>query len=362
MKSNGIKSGRVKPHDQTEQRYSAAYFSIFAILPAFIVLFAVALWSGVARSRSSAAPGFIDKTNWSLQPAFLFILALLIDQSWYQHLRCWQCLPTREVLYAGNRLETNPEALADLVACMRRWRRYAVWLSVFLGVLLTTIDAGCLWHEYGLLGAPRNACSEQDFTIAFRLGQFFPPISKSLNAFVVVTAYALQGLLISYGWLAVSQLILNSFCFLGFERLSYSTKRDLSIRLNYRDKLHEFGLTDVNRAINITYVFVAVGMLLPVLSAYWNPVPDLGQWLLRILLPLILLTPFLAPITDRIRRVNEAAERARADPDPEATNDYNKQLLWPFEHTQIGYVGKIAAGIAIGEYVYLVSRNFKDLF
>lgn len=102
-------------------------------------------------------------------------------------------------------------------------------------------------------------------------------------------------------------------------------------------------------------------MCLPVLSAYWNPEPDLGQWLLRILLPTILLVPAAIPIAERMARIDEAAERMRRDSDPKAQEQYGKQSLWPFEKTQIGYVGKIAAAIALGEYIYLITRNIKDI-
>ena len=108
-------------------------------------------------------------------------------------------------------------------------------------------------------------------------------------------------------------------------------------------------------------MFIALGMILPVLSAFWNPEPDFGQWTLRVLVPLIVLMPAGIPIVERVSRVAEDADRMRRDPDPEAREEYAKQRLWPFEQTQIGYVGKIAAGVAAAEYAYLITRNVANL-
>ena len=254
----------------------------------------------------------------------------------------------------------NPSSVTDLVLWLEHVRPFLVALSVLLGLLLTAVDAGCLWAEYGVFGPPRVVCTERDFTIAFRLSEF-SSVSQSMNGWFVVAAYLMQGALITYGWIALLELVVHSYCFWRFEHFRRIEPIGLRILLNYKDPLQEFGLSDVNRAINITYVFIAAGMCLPVLSAYWNPEPDLGQWLLRILLPSILLVPAAIPIAERMARIDEAAERMRRDSDPKAQEQYGKQSLWPFEKTQIGYVGKIAAAIALGEYMYLITKNIKEI-
>ena len=318
-------------------------------------------WLGLAATSDPDTPGYRQKTNWSLQPLFWPILALLVDQAWRQYMKAWRNLPSREVIYREGALDTDAGSLGPLIARLQDFRPYLVALSVLLGLLLTAVDAGCLWAEYGAFGPPTSTCCERDFTIAFRLRDAFPSIAPSTNGWFVVAAYLLQGALITYGWLALLQLVLHSYSFLRFETLKTVASGQLQMLLNYKDPLREFGLTDVNRAINLTYIFIALGLALPVLSAYWNPEPDLGQWLLRILLPLIVLVPAAIPVAERMSRIVEAGERMRRDPDPTAQEQFAKQSLWPFEKTQIGYVGKIAAAVAAGEYLYLITKNIKDI-
>lgn len=315
---------------------------------------------GLASTSDPDVPGYLQKTNWSLRPLFWPILALLVHHGWRTYVRAWQGLPTREVVFRNGVLETSPDSLTFVVDRLSALRPLALGLAVLLGMGLSAVDAGCLWAEYGVIGAARAACSETDFTIAFRLDAF-AGIDRSANGWFVLAGYVMQGGLASYALFALMQLLLQSSYFLSFEKRPLVAPRGLAIRLNYRDPLREFGLGQVNRAINTTYVFIALGMALPVLSAFWNPAPDFGQWTLRVLLPLIVLFPAGIPIFERVSRVAEAADRMRKDPDPGAPDDYAKQRLWPFDQTQIGYVGKTAAGLAFAEYGYLITRNISDL-
>ncbi len=114
---------------------------------------------------------------------------------------------------------------------------------------------------------------------------------------------------------------------------------------------------------NTMYVLIALGMMLPVLSAasQHSATADLGQLLLRWFLPLILLGPLLVPLADRYFRMREASDRVRKSEDPSDVEEFSKQQLWPFERTQIAYLGKTAAALAVAEYLYVVGRNAADL-
>lgn len=328
---------------------------------ASVALLVVSYPLGLAESEPSGQ-GYAEKVNWSLQPLFWPVLALFINNSWRWYEEAWWAIPSHGVLWKGNHVCTDTNALTVIVATLRKTRPYLFVPALLLGGLLSALDAGCLWREYGVFGASHPAaCIEDDFTVAFRLNEKFPNASISSNGWFVLVAYFLQAGLIGYAWVVNFQLALHSYYFLKFETLSANPDR-LSLRLNYRDPVREFGLSGINRAINITYVFIALCMLLPVLSAYQNLDLDLGQLLLRIFLPLVLLVPIVVPIAERITRVKEAAERMRRDPEPGAQDDFAKQRLWPFEGTHIGLIGKAAALMIAGEYLFLFSRNFKDLW
>lgn len=318
---------------------------------------------GLAATAVVKVPGYAEKTNWSLQPLFWPILALLTHLGWRLYQEAWRRLPSHGVLWKGDEIYTNPVATRGVVSALEKTRPYLVVTAIVLGALFTAIDVGCLWREYGVLEPSTTQCIESDFTVAFRLPEF-PEVTvadRPMNGWFVLVAYFLQGGLIAYGWLATLQLALHSTYFLKFETRAANSDQ-LALRLNYRDPSREFGLADVNRAINVTYSLIALGMLLPVLSAYWNPEPDPGQWLLRIFVPLILLVPAVVPIVERVERVKEASDRMRSDADPRAQGDFAIQRLWPFEGTQIGYIGKTAAAVVLGEYLYLITRTISHLF
>lgn len=326
---------------------------------ASLTLLVISYPLGLAESNAPNAPGYIEKTNWSLQFLFWPILALLVDLSWRLYQKAWKNLHSHGVLWKEGEVFSDPTAVDDLVAELEAWRPHLVGASVAVGLLITALDLGCLWVEYGVFTGPAHACEQRDFTFAFRLAGF-PGVTRYENGLFVLAAYLLQGGLITYASTAFLQLTIQSFYFLNFESRSANTNQ-LEIRLNYKDPLREFGLADVNRAINITYVFIALGMLLPVLSAYWNPEPDFGQWVLRTLIPIVLLIPAAVPIAERISRVKEAAERMRNSPDPEAEESFDKQRLWPFEGTQVAYIGKAALIVGSAEYAYLFTKNITRL-
>lgn len=330
------------------------------LFTASLALLAISYPLGLAESNTPGVPGYVEKTNWSLQFLFWPILASLIDLSWRLYQKAWKNLHSHGVLWKGNEVISDPTAVLDVVTDLEEWRPYLAGASIAVGLLITALDMGCLWTEYGVFGDSAPACEQRDFTFAFRLTAF-PGVGQYENGLFVLAAYLLQGGLIAYASMAFLQLTTQSFYFLSFESRSANTNQ-LEVRLNYQDPLREFGLADVNRAINITYVFIALGMLLPVLSAYWNPEPDFGQWILRTLIPIVLLIPAAIPITERVSRVKEAAKRMRrSSPDPEAEENFDKQRLWPFEGTQIAYIGKAAVTIAAMEYAYLITKNITRL-
>ncbi len=313
--------------------------------------------------------GYFEKPNWSLHFLFFLILAVLIHLTWRSYLEAWQSLPEQKVLYNFDDVEESPSALRPLFEALSKARPYLFALAASIGLLFTAADAGCLWNEYEIISGA-EFCSEEDFTIAFRLNtfSFIDEDQKTSNGVFVLAAYVMQGALIAYAFMAFFQLAIQGFYFMRFEHRSFASRKRpktrLSLRLRYDDPLKEFGLSVLNRAINMTYVFMALGMVLPVLSAASQPSDapfDFGQWMLRLFLPLILLVPFVIPVADRISRVKEVEKRVQESGDPKAEEALDKQRLWPFEATRIAYVGKMAAAVVVLEYGYLIKRNLADL-
>ncbi len=299
----------------------------------------------------------VEKLNWSLYPLFFIICGLLIKTSWHLYIEAWNSLPSNNVIYRKNVVERRLDVIKPTVKLINKARVPLIFASVLFGFLLSAIDAWCLWFEYGILRGD-HYCSENDFSIAFKLESYV--VSKFSNGIFVVAVYTLQSCLISMGLIALFQIILHGYFFLFFEKIESNKKSNIEIKLNINDRLGEFGLTEVNRALNTNYIFIAVAMTIPVLSAFSQPegVIDHGQWLLRLLLPLLLLAPLAIPYYDRFFRVKEASDRAKASASENDAEDFKKQSLFPFEGTQLGYLGKTAAAIALAQYIYLFTNTF----
>ena len=334
---------------------SPILYSITALIfLSSITLYPISIWLEIAFSTSLDAPGYLQKLNWTLQPLFWPVLVLLVDFSWHLFCDAWRTLPTHNVIYTNNAIKKADETyFNEFIKHLTKKRSY--------GMVLTALDAGCLWKEYEVFGLSSQLCSDKDFHIAYRLSEFpnMTIIDKFQNGLFTLVTYLYQGAVIAYGFLILSQLLLHSISFLNFENTKFANKNNIAIKLNYTDRLREFGLSDLNRAINITYIFISIAMLLPVLSAYWNPNLDFGQIMLCFLLPCIIILPALIPIIERTNRIKEAAERLKKDENKENHELYSKQRLWPFDKTQLSYLGKFAAIVAVGEYIYIIKHDLK---
>lgn len=306
--------------------------------------------------------GYFDKWNWLLFPAYWPISAVLIYFSWELFLNAWRSLAENRVLYRANKPLRDGSILEPFLSRLSIFRVYLIALSVIVGLVLTTIDATCLLHEYSIL-APSHSCPP-DFTVAFRLRENFPHFHESDQSLLkfILAQYLMQGILIAMAFTVLSQLLLHSFAFLKFESLRYPKQHGLSLRLNVADEFGEFGLSDINKAINLTYIFIAFAMIVPVLSvASKPPGADAGQILMAILLPLLLFAPAIIPIFDRIMRRNAAERAVRTQGDRDLVQSFLRQKLWPFEQTAFSYIGKICLGLAIGAWTYVTPNVLKSL-
>ena len=329
---------------------------IFACLA--IIADIVAIFIGVAYEDN----GYLAKLNWSLFPIFFIIVGFLIHSSWHLFISAWKSIHDHSVIYSNDGAEATASMLAPLIHKIESKRKYILIISVILGLLITSIDAGCIWGEYGLIEGMQQ-CHERDFSVAFAMKDTFPDADITSNGLFNIYVYFLQGALIAAGWIALLQLTIHTYYIFRFEETKEAKNASLTLQLNINDPLQEFGFTEVNRALNIAYINIALVMVIPVLSTANQQLDyaDLGQWLLRILLPLLILLPILITYIDRIGRIKEASNRALKSNNKEDHEDFLKQRLWPFDKTQLAYVGKIAVGVAVVEYIYLINGNVISL-
>lgn len=301
--------------------------------------------------------GYWRKPNWYLYPGFFVVVGYLASASWSYFEDVWRNLVRNRLLWRDNALETDNGSLEPFIYELTRLRPILFAVSILIGLALTSLDAGCLWKEYltpGLVYAcPRN---DVDFSVAYWLPINVNPVA---NGIFVLVVYLLQGLLIAYALFATFQMILHSASLLLFERLSFARQHHYEIHLNARDPLRQFGLFEVNKALNVVYIFIALGMVAPFLSielAFENhETMGIGKQLLRICIPLILFVPLAIPIADRAFRYPDIASRVRATQQTSDADELDKQKLWPFDPvTRIGLIGKACFAVAFLEYSYVL--------
>lgn len=323
----------------------------------FVCLSSIANVASIGFGLAWGDSGYLRKMNWCWNPLFFILVGLLVHMSWTLFMNAWHSIHKHSLLYVGNNIELTNSKILPLLLRIEYSRKYLVIISIALGLIITALDAGCLWSEYGVFGSIQ--CVERDFSVAYSMSSF-PDADKFTNGLFNIFAYLLQGFLIAGGFLALFQMTLHATFFLKFENIKEAQDRSLILRLNIKDPLHEYGITEFNRALNVTYIFIALAMVIPIISAasQQSTTFDFGQWLLRVLLPLLLLLPLIISYLDRVLRSQEATDRVISSSNKEDEDSLAKQKLWPFEGSRIGYLGKMAATIVIGEYAYLFNQNF----
>lgn len=355
--------------------------TILTILTAILIFYSLILtwWAwdlGIAFGRETVpflveqteiqigVSGYFQKLNWLLYPVFWPLLAVFIYFTWEWYMQAWRSLPSNKVLYQDHIAIGDVALLSDFLNQLNSYRKYLIALSLGFGLLLTLIDANCLLHEYAFW--EQKICGAPDFTVAFRLLKHFPEFEVDRTSellIFVIGQYIMQALLITMAFTILFQLLLHTIAFLGFEKFAVSKKSKFSIRLNARDDFHEFGLMSVNKAINLTYVFIAVAMVMPILSVLNKPpVFDNGRLMMAYLLPFLVFLPAFVPIFDRIARHGKVTRYVLEENDLELTKSFNKQKLWPFDNTALSYVGKTCIIAAILSWFYVATGEIKFLF
>lgn len=345
---------------------------LLSLVTGTMIIYSLALtwWAwelGIAIGKKGI-PGYFQKLNWFLFPMYWPLLALMIYFTWKLYIDGWQSLQRNKVLCRNGSPVKESDTLEPFVRTLRSIRPFLILVSLPAGLYLTWLDASCLLNEYGVGTPSSTTCPELDFTVAFRLSEIFTHLAgnnfvehkAALFPFVVAT-YVMQGILIAMAVMTLGQLLLHNIAFLFFEHWPCTKKHRLSICLNADDGWHEFGLMRMNRAINLTYVFIAIAMLIPIISVANKPVGDTGKVLMAYLLPLLLFAPATITFLDRALRWNEAISAVDATNDPELKKSFLEQKLWPLDQTGLALLGKFCLGLAAASWVYVVAGDLKAL-
>ena len=331
-----------------------------------------ALWlfayaAGVFFPADGAARAFLDKPNWFLYPVFWLIVWWLVTRTWDDYETAWRDMAAQGPLTGG------VEGFGRFRNKLRLW---AFGGAVVVSSVINMVDSGCLmacydhpWRDYPpfLWGVNEHCGEDVDMFIAFRHPEFYEDAlwatdtARTLNGWFAFYAYLLQLSLIVMGWMALLQIAIHQSTFGLLARESYRAKLQVALDLDMTDPLRECGIAVWNTALNRTYVFISVAMIVPIIShgaQAGGEAPDVGQVMLQVFVPLLFLVPIGLGLAGRQAHFERAKHVFRKEIGAKKVSEdgedaFHKQGVWPFDQN---VVGKAAFGVILVEYAFLSSN------
>jgi|ERR1700730_7771676 len=326
-----------------------------------IILMPASFALGLAWSKAGAR-GFFQKPNWFLYPVFLPLMLWLVYITWFEYVEGWKAIREEGVLRTSEYHRVSRKQFVILLQFMRRFRPILFVAACAVGVILTTIDSNSAFSLLSKSSAElADKCLDRDFFIAVVLPNYFPRASWIGTIWFATWCYLMQGALIALGFMCLFQILFHGILFTFFETTSFARKNGISITLRADDPAKEYGLGQWNYAINRGYIFVAVGMAIPLVS-HWSqiggPCPkSTGQRLFASFLWAILGAPTLLPLLARFSRKREVTGMVIKADDKDFSKDVEEQRLWPFDKDNIG---KISLAISFVEYLLISDLMHTD--
>lgn len=321
----------------------------------------------VSELKKSKSLGLLQKLNWLLYPLFFLLVSWLVGVTWNSFITAWKGLERNRVI----RYVSSDSGDFIIFDRLSQWRRYCILVALVIGVSISFVDAGCLAREYAsesVIGiwpvfSTTECPPETDFFTAYqRPGDYggLPADFMTTNMLYAIAWYVLQALLVSGGFLALFQICFHQVVFMLLRgRRSWRTwGLARPARMDPFDRLREFGLHSWNHVMNYSYFAIAMCMIIPIISHWYQPdeAPDIGQVMLQIFLPLIFLVPIVLGVVARQlylddvkRRIANVAKRLSSD----QIALFHDQALWPFDRS---ILGKGAFSVILIEYGIVASN------
>ncbi|MBU1052572.1 MAG: hypothetical protein KKC46_01945 [Proteobacteria bacterium] len=186
-------------------------------------------------------------------------------------------------------------------------------------------------------------------------------INKTHNLIFVIFAYFQQYAIIIIAFCALFHIWAHLLYFVLFKKLPVSKRLKLTIRLDPYSALHEFGLERWNQALNMIYWALCPALVIPIISKSAQSdinIYDIGQLMIRWLVPLLFLSPMLFTLIARQTKAMELWDTVRNEKNEENIERYHKQLLWPLDKNWASKLGIIISFILLS---YLIGDILKEL-
>lgn len=179
-------------------------------------------------------------------------------------------------------------------------------------------------------------------------------ISKCFNLFLSIIAYIQQFIISFLAIRVLENMLIHLYYFWRLPKLHFPGIT-YDIHLDIHSGVGEFGLEYWNQALNNLYWVLTIAIGIPLVSAANQSSDDVGQLMLRLLVPLLFLVPLILTIIVRQQYLPGAWRQVRSGNQDDL---YQKQLLWPLDRNWASKLGIILAFVLLS---YLVGVSFLDL-
>ncbi|MBL4713296.1 MAG: hypothetical protein JKY64_01980 [Alcanivorax sp.] len=301
---------------------------------------------------------YFDKENWFLYPVFVVIIGIVMRFTWEPFQIAWRksASMNEPVLrqYSGEVIEQSN--VRAIVRSLEKYRIIALFLALSVSAVWSAIDTSKTREAFfanSYLEQISAIIEDPDFSVKWLFErvpenqnvQLPAPISQSIFTILLEIE---QLFLIALGFLVLFQISIQT---ISFAMLEYLNLGGISskVHLNSDSKSHDFGLGHWNRALDLAYWVISLGLCIALVSRFSQPNLDkdigilMGGWALGALL----FTPLIVTILGRRRWLHECTERLdKAGADDSEWGSFHKQKLWPMDPKRFDKVG-IAIAVAL---------------
>lgn len=344
--------------------FTAAMVIFSLVVYGIVVFFGYHIPKGPAYLPSGAVyDGYLNKPNWYLDPIWFLILALVVYKSWAPFVVAWTTtLENPPVVTTSSGDSPTERSLFELNSDLGRYRNYIYISAILCSLIFNAADIYPMASVY----LTSNATEQIQYIKANMHPDFFdkwlyekpittealsPPLSQWL---VFGFCYLQQIALVFMGFVVLLQTLFHVFLFWSFPKpLTSAINNKLTINLNCSSIRKDYGLTLWNRALDRLYLFMSLGLLVPITSRllHGGP-PNPGHVIGFTLLFILIIAPGVFSIAARQRWTQKAEDTLKDQPD--AILRCQDNAIWPIDKN---ILSKIWIVVSLSLYsVYLTNQ------
>ncbi|NLS12151.1 hypothetical protein HGP28_04485 [Vibrio sp. SM6] len=297
---------------------------------------------------------YFDKPNWYLYPIFYLIIGFVVKSTWARFQNAWRqgAENGKTIIINSQGEKADKDAIRSITDKLNELRQLLIPIALIFSLIWSYFDGyetRQIYFEHDFPAQLASAEKDPDFTVKWIFShsdkdraEHLPAPTSQLIFYIMLEVE--QFFLIGLGFLVLFQVLLQIFVFSFLDKLKIFSDT-FSIELRYNSGARDFGLGEWNRAIDLFYWIISLGLIITLFVKYSQPPEaadvgiEMGKWALAALI----LLPFLATIAGRSRFVHQLDKMLEVKDCHEAWELRHNQSPWPLEPQRMQKVGFLLA-------------------